>query len=95
MLIRLLIFALIVSPPSWSLAKSCGKMTKELEELRMEYKALAENNSSKTGSVTFEGLCEILDKIVELKNAMIKAGCPKIPSRKPRPRTDRDTRPRL
>ena len=95
MLVRLLILALIVSLPSWSSAKSCGKMTKELEELRTEYTAYAENNSSKTDSVTFEGLCEILDKIVELKNAMIKAGCPKIPSRKPRPRTDQDARPRL
>ncbi len=93
MLIRLLILALIISLPSWSSAKSCGKMTRELEELRSEYTAYAENNSSKTDSVTFEGLCEILDKIVALKNAMIKAGC-QVPSRKPKARTDRDTRPR-
>jgi hypothetical protein len=95
MLIRLLIFALIISLPSWSLAaKSCGKMTKELEELRVEYTAYAEANSSRPDSVTFEGLCEILDKIVQLKNAMIKAGC-KVPPRKPGARTDRDTRSKL
>ncbi len=94
MLIRLLVLALIISLPSWSLAKSCAKMTKELGELRMEYTTYAETNSSRSDLVTFEGLCEILDKIVELKNAMIKAGC-KVPPRKPRARTDRDSRPKL
>ncbi|MGO9116952.1 MAG: hypothetical protein ACLQPD_05005 [Desulfomonilaceae bacterium] len=69
-------------------------MTKELGELRMEYTTYAETNSSRSDLVTFEGLCEILDKIVELKNAMIKAGC-KVPPRKPRARTDRDSRPKL
>ena len=94
MLIRLLIIALIISLPSWSFAKSCGKMTKELEELRVEYTAYAETNFSRSDLVTFEGLCEILDKIVELKNAMIKAGC-KVPPRQPGARTGRNTRPKL
>jgi hypothetical protein len=94
MLIRLLTLALIMSLPSWSLAKSCDKMTKELAELRIEYTTYAETKSSKSDSVTFEGLCEILDKIVELKNAMRKAGC-KVPPRKPGARTNRDTRPKL
>ena len=93
MLIRLLVLALIISLPSWSLAKSCAKMTKELGELRMEYTTYAETSSSRSDLLTFEGLCEILDKIVELKNAMIKAGC-RVPPRKAGARTDRNTRPK-
>ena len=90
MLIRLLILALIISLPSWSLAaKSCGKMTKELEALRGEYREYANGRLTKSDSVTFEGLCEILDKIVELKNA-IRKSCPntKIPPRQPTGRTE-------
>ncbi len=56
-------------------------MTKELEDLRIEYRTYADNNRTKSDSATFEGLCEILDKIVELKNTMRKAGC-KVPARK-------------
>ena len=68
-------------------------MSKELGELRVEYTAYAEANSSRSDLVTFEGLCEILDKIVALKNAMIKADC-RVPPRKPGARTDRNRRPK-
>ena len=91
MIIRLLALALIICLPSWSFAKSCGAMTKELEQLREEYRTYANSTSTKSDAVTFEGLCEILDKIVELKNAMRKSSC-KIPPRKPKVRTEPDTR---
>ena len=87
MIIRLLALALIISLPSWSFAKSCGEMTKELEQLRVDYRTYANSASTKSDSVTFEGLCEILDKIVELKNAMRKSGC-KLPPRKRKDRTE-------
>ncbi len=81
MKIRLLALVFIIILPSATFAKSCGAMTKELEQLREEYRTYANSVSAKSDAVTFEGLCEILDKIVELKNVMNKSRC-KIPPRK-------------
>lgn len=63
--------------PAWAL--DCGRSTKELARLRAEYKEYAAQ-TTKSG-VTFDGLVEILDKIVLLKSEMRKANC-KIPPRK-------------
>ncbi len=91
MKIRLLALVFLIILPSSSFAKSCGAMTKELEHLRAEYREYANGTSIKSDPVTFEGLCEILDKIVELKNAMRKSDC-KISPRRPKARTEPDTR---
>ncbi|MBI5249885.1 MAG: hypothetical protein HY912_10360 [Desulfomonile tiedjei] len=55
-------------------------MTKELQALRLEYRSYAKGSSGKTAGTSFDGLVQVLDKIVELKNAMRKADC-KIPPR--------------
>lgn len=95
MKIRLLALVLLIILPSSTFAKSCGAMTKELEQLRAEYREYAHGGSTKSGAVTFEGLCEVLDKIVELKNA-IRKSCPKtkIPPGKPKVWTETDLRRR-
>jgi hypothetical protein len=49
-------------------------MNKELARLRMEYHRQA-SASSRSGSVSFEELAVILDKIVELKDSMRKLNC--------------------
>jgi exopolyphosphatase/pppGpp-phosphohydrolase len=71
-----LVITAITAPSS---AFDCGRSTKELARLRAEYKEYAAQ-TSKSG-VTFDGLVEILDKIVKLKSEMRKANC-KIPPRK-------------
>jgi len=77
-------FVVMIILPSTAVAKSCAAMTRELEQLRLEYRTYAESPSTKSGSSTFEGLCEILDKIIELKNDMRKS-CPRVnTSRRPR-----------
>jgi hypothetical protein len=91
MKIRLLALVFLMILPSPTFAKSCGAMTKELEQLRAEYREYANGTSTKSDAVTFEGLCGILDKIVELKNAMRKSNC-KPPPRRPKARTEPDTR---
>jgi hypothetical protein len=93
MIIRLIALVFLIILPSSTFAKSCGAMTKELEQLRDDYRTYANSASTKSDSVTFEGLCEILDKIVELKNAMRKSGC-KPPPRKRKDRTETNTRRR-
>jgi hypothetical protein len=71
------IFMVTVTSPAW--AADCAGLTKELNRLRLEYKEYAAK-PEKTG-VTFDGLTEILDKIVKLKAEMRK-NCKKIPPRK-------------
>jgi hypothetical protein len=93
MKIRLLALVFLIMLPSSTFAKGCGAMTRELGQLREEYRAYANSASSKPDAVTFEGLCEILDKIVELKNTMRKSGC-KVPPRNPKARLEREPRPR-
>jgi hypothetical protein len=67
--------------PCAALAKSCPQFHKELAELRLEYQTYANSPSAKSGGVTFDGLAEILDKIVALETEMRKANC-KVPPRK-------------
>jgi len=62
-------------------AKSCPQFNKELAALRLEYETYANSPSAKSGGITFEGLVEILDKIVDLETEMRKANC-KVPPRK-------------
>jgi len=95
MKIYLLALVLIITLPSSTFAKSCGAMTKELEQLRAEYREYANSGATKSNPVTFDGLCEILDKIVELKNA-IRKSCPKIkiPPRKRKVGAETDPRRR-
>jgi hypothetical protein len=51
-------------------AADCAGLRKELNSLRLEYKEYA-SKVDKTG-VTFDGLAEILDKIVKVKSEMSK-----------------------
>jgi hypothetical protein len=67
--------------PCATTAKSCPQFSKELAELRLEYQTYANSPSAKSGGITFDGLVEILDKIVALETAMRKADC-KVPPRK-------------
>ncbi len=78
LLLTILVSALLF--PSVTFAKSCAAMTRELEQLRLEYQTYARSPSARSGAVTFEQLAGILDKIVELKAAMRKSNC-KIPGR--------------
>ena len=59
-------------------AKSCGEMTQELLRLRQEYHQYATGKPPESKEITFDGLAEILDKIVSLKDGLRKGGC-KIP----------------
>jgi len=72
---------LLLLIPCTVAAKSCPQFNKELAELRLEYQTYANSPSAKSGGITFEGLVEILDKIVELETEMRKANC-KVPPRK-------------
>ncbi len=74
----LIIIALVVFLPHGAVAASCATMTKELQALRLEYHSYATNSSGKSGGKSFDDLTKILDRIVELKNAMRKSEC-KIP----------------
>ena len=67
--------------PCAAAAKSCPQFNKELAELRLEYQTYANSPSTKSGGITFDGLVEILDKIVALETQMRKADC-KVPPRK-------------
>ncbi|MGO9571596.1 MAG: hypothetical protein ACLP5H_29070 [Desulfomonilaceae bacterium] len=67
--------------PCAAAAKSCPQFNKELAELRIEYQSYANSPSAKSGGITFDGLVEILDKIVALEAEMRKANC-KVPPRK-------------
>lgn len=67
--------------PCAATAKTCPQFNKELAELRSEYQTYANSPSAKSGDVTFDGLVEILDKIVALEAEMRKANC-KVPPRK-------------
>jgi|WetSurSiteA1Bulk_404760.scaffolds.fasta_scaffold244723_1 hypothetical protein len=67
--------------PCAAAAKSCPQFNKELAELRLEYQTYANSHSAKSGGITFDGLVEILDKIVALEAEMRKADC-KVPPRK-------------
>ncbi len=79
LLLTILILVLVF--PTVIFAKGCAAMTKELEQLRLEYQTYARSPSARSGGVTFEQLVEILDRIVELKAAMIKLPKCKIPER--------------
>ncbi len=68
--------------PCAATAKTCPQFNKELVELRTEYQSYANNPSAKPGGITFDGLVEILDKIVALETEMRKANC-KVAPRKP------------
>jgi hypothetical protein len=61
-------------------AASCGTMTKRLARLRAQYQEYASTAKSKGNEVTFDGLVEILDKIVDLKAEMRRMNC-KVPPR--------------
>jgi hypothetical protein len=58
-------------------AKTCAQMRKELAGLRQEYHRMAGDRASKP---TFDGLAEVLDKILDLKRSMREVNC-KIPNR--------------
>lgn len=75
------VLVLFLVLPCAAVAKSCTQFNKELAELRLEYQTYANSPSAKSGSVTFDGLVEILDKIVALESEMRKANC-KVPPRK-------------
>ncbi len=75
-----IIMALVFFLPHGAIAASCATMTKELKALRLEYHSYSGNSSGKSGGKSFDELTNILDRIVELKNAMRKAEC-KIPPR--------------
>jgi len=62
-------------------SKSCAAMTRDLARLRTEYHAYVTSPAAKDGGITFDDLTQVVDKIVDLKNDMRKAGC------KIRPRT--------
>jgi len=72
---------LILFVPYGAAGAGCPAMAKELQALRLEYHAYSTAASGRSGGTTFDDLTKILDRIVELKNAMRKAGCPKIPPR--------------
>ena len=91
MKVGLLALVFLVILPASTCAKSCAAMTRELGQLRDDYRTYAGSASTKSDAVTFDGLCEILDKIVELKNVMQKSGC-KVPPRKPKARTETEPR---
>lgn len=61
-------------------AATCGEMTRRLARLRLEYRNYVTSPQKKAGDITFDGLAEILDKIVALKAEMQKVNC-KIPPR--------------
>jgi hypothetical protein len=71
---------LVIVPTGTAQAASCGEMTKRLARLRLQYHEYASNSQNQRGDVTFEGLVEILDKIVHLKDEMRKLNC-KVPPR--------------
>jgi hypothetical protein len=75
------VLALFLLLPCAAAAKSCPQFNKELVELRLAYQTYANSPSAKSGGVTFDGLVEILDKIVALESEMRKANC-KVPPRK-------------
>jgi hypothetical protein len=61
-------------------AKSCASMKQELARLRVDYHKYVSSSGKGTGEITFEGLAEILDKIVALKAEMRKIDdCPPPP----------------
>ena len=95
MKIRLLALLFLIILPSSTFGKGCGAMIKELQQLRAEYREYANGGATKSDPVTFEGLCDILDKIVELKNTISKS-CPrtKVPPRKRKDGTETNTRRR-
>ena len=73
---------LIVLLPGTALAKSCRSMTQELLRLRQDYHKYATSASRDGTAITFDGLTEILDKIVALKHDMRKSPNCKIPPRR-------------
>lgn len=76
-----LVFLLALAWPGNALSKSCSEMKRELARLRLEYHTYATRSSEASGPITFDGLVEILDKIVALKNEMRQSNCKKIPPR--------------
>lgn len=66
--------------PYGAAGAGCASMAKELQALRLEYHTYATGASGQSGGISFEGLTRILDRIIELKNAMRK-NCPKVPPR--------------
>jgi hypothetical protein len=62
-------------------AESCPAMARKLDRLRLEYHEYVSNRPPTAGEPDFDELTEKLDEIVELKNAMRKANCRKIPDR--------------
>jgi hypothetical protein len=91
MKVGLLALVFLVILPASTCAKSCAAMTRELERLRDDYRTYAAGAATKSDAVTFDGLSEILDKIVALKNVMQKSGC-KVPPRKPKAGTGAEPR---
>jgi hypothetical protein len=73
------LLALAASGPVWS--ADCARLTKELNRLRLDYKEYAASKDKDKAQVTFNGLVEILDKIIKLKDEMRDARC-KVPARK-------------
>jgi exopolyphosphatase/pppGpp-phosphohydrolase len=76
-----LALAFVISIPAMSSAANCAASTKELNRLRQEYKNYVAT-ASKSGTVSFDELTKILDKIVKVKDEM-RANCPIPPRRKP------------
>jgi hypothetical protein len=67
-----------ITGPAW--AADCAGLRKELNSLRLEYKEYSAK-TDKSG-VTFDGLAEILDKIVKVKSEMNKLPKCTVPPRK-------------
>jgi len=78
--ILVVLLGLLTLPDGAAQAESCGQMTKRLSRLRLEYHHYVTNPQKKADDFTFDGLVEILDKIVDLKAEMQKSNC-KIPPR--------------
>jgi hypothetical protein len=76
-----LALALVISIPTMCPAANCAAATKELNRLRLEYKNYVAT-ASKSGTVSFDELTKILDKIVKVKDEM-RANCPIPPRKKP------------
>lgn len=75
----LLATGFLAPQPAPAAPKSCSAFNTELAKLRTQYHDYSTKKAPDSGDITFDGLVEILDKIVALKGEMRKAGCTKIP----------------
>ncbi len=77
--------------PGTGLAQTCWEMSQELAKLRQHYVDYVHWAADDSETVTFEGLVEILDEIIKVKNQMRNENC-KIPPRKKPPAKKKGSR---